>query len=313
MTAPKHVLVLRTCDRDLKSYGGFQWPASGPVSCPDWNPAAICGYGLHGALWGEGNGELLALDDPDAKWLVVKVKAADVVELGGKVKFPAGEVVHCGDRTSATEYLVARAPGRAVIGASLTAGTRGTATAGYAGTATAGDAGTATAGTRGTATAGTRGTATAGYAGTATAGTRGTATAGYAGTATAGTRGTATAGTRGTATAGYAGTATAGTRGTATAGYAGTATAGYAGTATAGTRGTATAGYAGTATAGYAGTATAGTRGTATAGYAGIVELRWWDGARYRITIGYIGENGLQAGVAYKCDASGNIVPAAKA
>jgi hypothetical protein len=172
------VLVLRTCAADMSAHGGFIWPESGPVECPDWDPEPVCGNGLHGALWGEGDGNLLSWE-PDAKWLVVEVLATDVVELDGKVKFPRGEVVYCGTRQGATELI--QRPGRAVIGGSVTAGDRGTATAG--------DRGTATAGYRGTATAGGYGTATAGYGGTATAGGYGTATAGERGTATAGNDG----------------------------------------------------------------------------------------------------------------------------
>jgi hypothetical protein len=83
--------------------------------------------------------------------------------------------VYCGTRHGAADYVLAHGGhGRAVIGAIVSAGDRGTATAGDRGAATAGDYGTAT--------AGDRGTATAGYEGTATAGTRGTATAGYGGT-----------------------------------------------------------------------------------------------------------------------------------
>jgi hypothetical protein len=150
--------------------------------------------------------------------------------------------------------------------------------------------------------------AVSGYAGTATAGDDGTATAGYAGTATAGDDGTATAGARGTATAGARGTATAGDDGTATAGYAGTATAGDDGTATAGARGTATAGARGTATAGDDGTATAGDDGTATAGDDGILNIRWWDGKRYRIATFYVGENGIEPNVPYGVNDKGQPV-----
>jgi hypothetical protein len=202
-------LVLRTCNADMTAHGGFRWPESGPVEAPDWEPIAECGNGLHGALWGEGDGSLFRWE-PDAKWLVVEVDAGAIVDLDGKVKFPRGVVVFCGDRKSATDWLAERAPGRTIIGGTATAGDYGTATAGYRGTATAGYRGTATAGYRGTATAGDGGTATAGYRGTATAGDYGTATAGDGGTATAGYRGTATAGYRGTATAGNGGTATAG-------------------------------------------------------------------------------------------------------
>ncbi len=68
---------------------------------------------------------------------------------------------------------------------------------------------------------------------------------------------------------------------------------GYAGTATAGDRGT--------ATAGVRGTATAGDGGMATAGDGGIIEVRWWDcsASRWRLAIGYVGEDGIEPGVAY--------------
>lgn len=163
-------LVLRTCNADLTSHGEFRWPESGTVEAPDWQPTKECGNGLHGWLHGEGDG-ILGNWSPDAKWLVVSVEVATIVDLGGKVKFPRGEVVHCGDRKSATEYLAVNGcAGRKIIGGTATAGYRGTATAGVSGTATAGYRGTATAGYGGTATAGDRGTATAGDSGTATAG-----------------------------------------------------------------------------------------------------------------------------------------------
>ncbi len=110
------------------------------------------------------------------------------------------------------------------------------------------------------------------------------------------------------------GTATAGDSGTATAGHSGTATAGDSGTATAGYSGTATAGHSGTATAGHSGTATAGHRGTATAGDSGIVTVRWYCGKtdRYRLAIGYPGENGIKANTAYRADAVGNLVEVEK-
>ena len=176
------VLCLRTCDAKRRGYGGFQWPSRGPVEAPDWSPEPQCGRGLHGLLWGEGDAGHLSRDD-DAEWLVVAVESAEVVDLGGKVKFPRGEVVYCGDRDGAVAYiLVNGGAGKACAYARAPAGAYGTATAGARGTATAGD--------RGTATAGEGGTATAGAYGTATAGDKGTATAGYKGTATAGDYGT---------------------------------------------------------------------------------------------------------------------------
>jgi hypothetical protein len=73
---------------------------------------------------------------------------------------------------------------------------------------------------------------------------------------------------------------------------------------------TATAGDEGTATAGDEGTATAGNEGTATAGDKAIIQLRYWDGDRYRVAIGYIGEGGLEPGVKYKLDDSHKIIKA---
>ena len=181
----KH-LILRTCNADMRSHGGFQWPRSGPVAAPDWNPAPECGNGLHGFLRGEGDGSLADWSS-DAVWLVAEVET--FVDLGGKVKFPTAEVIFAGSRLEATALVKARYPGAAVVGANVAVedrrvavvGDYGTATAGYGGTATAGDGGTATAGDYGTATAGAWGTATAGAWGTATAGYRGTATAGAEG------------------------------------------------------------------------------------------------------------------------------------
>ncbi|WP_447121851.1 hypothetical protein ACKBF4_04540 [Pseudomonas aeruginosa] len=279
-------LILRTCSADLTSHGGFQWPdkIGAVVEAPDWKKDNRCGHGLHGWLFGQGDHDCSStVGDADAKWLVVEVVIADLIALGGKVKFPRCTVRHIGDKASATQFLIAnepRAAGVAVIGATLQAGDKELCQVGAYGTATAGY--------KGTATAGDEGTATAGYKGTATAGDWGTATAGYKGTATAGDWGTATAGDWGTATAGYKGTATAGDEGTATAGY----------------KGTATAGDWGTATAGYKGTATAGDWGTATAGEKGEIRIRYWDKKteRYRTVIGYIGEDGLEPNTHYRLD-----------
>jgi hypothetical protein len=292
------VPIMRTCNADMTSYGGFVWPRKGLVTCPDWESTYKCGHGLHGLLNGAGDGSLLDWSD-DAFWLVVMVESSAILsgkgDLVDKCKFPTGTVVFCGKRDKAIAKMVKLgADPTKIVGSTATAGYRGTATAGYNGTATAGDRGTATVGDNGTATAGDYGTATAGYRGTATAGYNGTATAGYNGTATAGDCGTATAGYRGTATAGYNGTATAGDRGT--------ATVGDNGTATAGDRGTATAGYNGTATAGY--------RGTATAGDCGTLNIRYWDGNRYRTAISYVGEDKIKPNTPYRLNGDHKAVKA---
>ena len=191
-----HVLALRVCAAGGVSWDGFRWPteAGGYVEPASWDPSPICGYGLHGWLWGAG--DISAASDavylsPDSLWYVLEIAVADMVRVteagGGKIKCRRCRIVYVGARDEAVKIIQAHAPaGTVALFGTATAGDRGTATAGDYGTATAGDYGTATAGDRGTATAGVYGTATAGYRGTATAGDYGTATAGDRGTATAG-------------------------------------------------------------------------------------------------------------------------------
>jgi hypothetical protein len=191
-------------------------------------------------------------------------------------------VVFCGTREEAIAKLEALAPETKhmpVIGAIRVAGDNMQCHAGDYGKATA---------------TGNRGTATAGYRGDATAGDYGKAIAGDGGTAIAGAKGTAIAGDGGTAIADDDGTAIAGDGGTATAGY----------------RGTATAGDRGKASAGDYGKAIAGDRGKATAGARGRIFINWWDEKveRMRTTTGYVGEDGIQANISYKCDKEGNLI-----
>jgi len=56
-------LVTRYVRADMTAYNGFTWPKSGPVSCPDWDPAPKCGKGLHG--WLHGRGDARAWDHCD--------------------------------------------------------------------------------------------------------------------------------------------------------------------------------------------------------------------------------------------------------
>lgn len=143
--------MLRTCNKDLSSRGGFQWKDFGVVSCDDWSEVAECGRGLHGLLWGQGDGLLLNWNE-DAKWVVAEVTANSIVDLYGKVKFPKCKVVYCGAKKGAVALISLFAPaGTVVVGGTATAGDGGTAIAGYGGTAIAGYRGTATAGYRGTA------------------------------------------------------------------------------------------------------------------------------------------------------------------
>ena len=47
---------------------------------------------------------------------------------------------------------------------------------------------------------------------------------------------------------------------------------------------------------------TAGYRGTASAGDGGIIQIKWWDGARYRIAVAYVGEDGIKPNTPYRVE-----------
>ena len=134
-------LILRTCNRKMQGYGGFQWPKSGPVSAPDWSPEPECGHGLHGLLWGEGHGSYLDWGEK-AIWIVAEVDTASIVSIDDKVKFPSANVLFCGTRDDATAWLLQYASGKAIVGSTLTGGYRSTVTGGYRSTVTGGDCST---------------------------------------------------------------------------------------------------------------------------------------------------------------------------
>ncbi|NDE98295.1 MAG: hypothetical protein EB034_08460 [Verrucomicrobia bacterium] len=85
-------MILRTCNADMTSRGGFKWPESGPVEAPDWKPTQECGNGLHGWLWGCGDWSL-KIGDSTRKWIVLETSAKGIINLDGKVKFQSANVL----------------------------------------------------------------------------------------------------------------------------------------------------------------------------------------------------------------------------
>ena len=76
-------------------------------------------------------------------------------------------------------------------------------------------------------------------------------------------------------------------------------------TLTGGDRSTLTGGYGSTLTGGYRSTLTGGYGSTLTGGYRSTLTAKWWDGTRYRITIGYVGEDGIKADKPYRLNDKG--------
>jgi len=158
----------------MTGYGGFKWPESGPVEAPDWEPTYECGHGLHGLPWGVGGSEYLNWDE-EAKWLVVEAKDDEVLtgqgDLTAKCKFPRGNVVYCGERKGATDYILDNGgEGKPVVGAIREGGDRSTITSGSLSTITSGDRSTITSGSLSTIASGDGSTITSGNLSTITGG-----------------------------------------------------------------------------------------------------------------------------------------------
>jgi hypothetical protein len=69
-------LMLRTCAAGMLAHGGFVWPTSGEVKAHDWKADKVCGFGLHGLLWGRSangrRGDALSRSGPEKKFTEVQ-------------------------------------------------------------------------------------------------------------------------------------------------------------------------------------------------------------------------------------------------
>jgi hypothetical protein len=214
----KKALFLRTCDKDGKAHGGFQWPlkAGETVTAPDWEPTKECGKGLHGLLNGQGfSGHLSS--KLDALWFVVESDLDKAIDLNGKHKFQTCKVEFVGSKEKAVQYMVDHGCS-GVHFSTLTGGYGSTLTGGYGSTLTGGDWCTLTGGNRSTLTGGDWCTLTGGNRSTLTGGDWCTLTGGDHSTLAGGDHSTLTGGDWCTLTGGDHSTLTGGNRSTLTGG-----------------------------------------------------------------------------------------------
>jgi hypothetical protein len=94
------------------------------------------------------------------------------------------------------------------------------------------------------------------------------------------------------AAGGYASTVSGGARSTVSGGYASTVSGGARSMVSGGARST--------VSGGDASTVSGGDDSTVSGGDDSIVIAKYWDGSRYRVAVGYIGEEGIESGVAYR-------------
>ncbi len=99
--------VIRTCNEDGTPIHGneaFIWPRSGPVADSNWAPTPHCGEGLHACRISQ-CGKHYLLDTKYPLFLVCEVEASEVVDVGGKVKFPRCNVIFSGSWRGALRCL----------------------------------------------------------------------------------------------------------------------------------------------------------------------------------------------------------------
>ena len=278
-------LVLKVVSADMKSYGGFQWPGVGGIAvAADWDASPVCGGGLHG--WLNGVGYLACQswsDDPMSKWLVLSVNTDTIVDTDGKVKFPKAEVVHVGDRKSASDVILATGFIGPVIGATVTGGDGATVTGGDDATVTGGYGATVTGGNYATVTGGCGATVTGRYSATVTGGDRATVTGGYGATVKGGDGATVTGGDGATVTGGDDATVTGG----------------YGATVKGGDRATVKGGDGAKVTGGDGATVTGGYGATVKGGCNAVLSLIFYKGRRMTVIV-RVGENGIRANTPYK-------------
>jgi hypothetical protein len=71
-----------------------------------------------------------------------------------------------------------------------------------------------------------------------------------------------------------------------------------------------TGGNSATMTGGDSATMTGGNSATMTGGYSAVMHFTYWDGARTRTVVAYVGEDGIEPNVAYKLDGNHKVVKA---
>jgi hypothetical protein len=74
------LVVYKAVGDNLKSGYGFEYPIGETVTAPDWNPVAVCGYGLH---FSPSPAQAQAYHSEATRFLKCAVAPADAVILDG--------------------------------------------------------------------------------------------------------------------------------------------------------------------------------------------------------------------------------------
>ena len=101
-------MILRSCNNDFTSAfdSTFCWPSEiGAIVKPvSWNPEPICGYGLHGFQYGEGDYSLADMSD-SAQWIVFSGDEIVSVD-NSKVKTNRATILHIGQGLTGRDRML---------------------------------------------------------------------------------------------------------------------------------------------------------------------------------------------------------------
>ncbi|MCK9569439.1 hypothetical protein M0R72_10915 [Candidatus Pacearchaeota archaeon] len=262
-------LVIRTCNQDGTSHNGFVWPKSGYVECPDWNTEPRCGNGLHGLLWGKGNWSLLDRDNP--LWQICEVLLSEVVWIDGdKVKFPRCNILYTGNMAVAITMILCNEEAMRE--------TDQTSSGDSSKAASSGDS--------------SKAASSGNYSTAASSGNSSTAASSGDSSKAASSGNSSTAASSGDSS-----------KAASSGNYSTAASSGNSSTA-ASSGNSSTANATGINTIAMA----AGRHCIVSAGESGCFATLWWDGQRNRVAVGYVGEDGIEAGVSYRLDDKGTFV-----
>jgi hypothetical protein len=101
-------MILRSCNSNFTSAhdSTFRWPSEiGAIVEPvSWNPEPICGYGLHGFQYGEGDSSLADMSD-SAQWIVFSGDEIVSVD-NSKVKTNRATILHIGQGLTGRDRML---------------------------------------------------------------------------------------------------------------------------------------------------------------------------------------------------------------
>lgn len=110
----KYVLLLVSLNPDSTDLSGLIYPESGYIESKDYLPDKDIRRGLYGTLWGKVEGDHWLNTDPQAQWRVINIKNNDEMvflePMYNFIKFRKGIIVCSGTKQKCSTYICSNCP-----------------------------------------------------------------------------------------------------------------------------------------------------------------------------------------------------------